>query len=593
MKTFRLFLLCLFLLFTTGLLAQLNYGDVSQISSVNHSYGTGPAGGGVSFCDFNGDGWDDLTLASQAGDSIHFYVNQMGLFQQISTLVQNDTAQSKHILWVDYDNDGDKDLYITNYLSPNRLYENDGSLNLSDVTLSAGLPLDSLPTYGACFGDYDRDGWLDLYTTDRRLDVTEQPFASNHLYRNNGDGTFSETTLTAQVADSSKAPFCGVFFDYNNDSWPDIYISQDKSQVNTLLENQGDGTFTDVSIASGTNMGANEIMNAMCVAVGDFDQNGYLDLYISNTPHGNKLLRNNGDGTFDQVADSVGVGFYNTSWGSNFLDADNDGDLDLYVSGMVPGTSLGLSAALYLNNGDGTFSLPNSGFLADTVSSFSNAIGDFNGDGYPDIMVNNTAPYSSMLWETAPLSNHWVKIELEGTNSNRDGIGSWIEVYAGGKKQVHFTHCGIGFLGQNSGSQNFGLGALTETDSIIVRWPSGHTDHILDQIQHGRAIRIIEDGGWVWLNPPTSLDPEKEMVNFSVFPNPAESHFTIRWSPVLFAEAEFFLTDPLGRIIQNIPAASQEEIAVEVPGNLSPGTYIICLIAGGEVRGYRKILIRH
>ena len=580
----RLFLPCLLLLYLClpSLLLAQQFDDISISAGILHSFGTGPAGGGVSFCDFNGDGWDDLTLASESGDSIYFYLNQNGTFSRIRPGLAGGTEETKHILWVDYDNDGDKDLFVTAYNAPNRLYNNDGNLVLTEVTAAVGLPLESLPSYGACWGDYDRDGWLDLYVTDRRILFQQQGLNSNRLYRNLGNGTFAETTLAAGVADSAKAPFCASFLDINGDLWPDIYIAQDKTMGNTLLKNRGNGTFEDISAPSGAGL----IMNAMCVAFGDYDNDGDLDIYISNTPHGNKLLRNNGDETFTELADAVGVGFYSTGWGSNFLDYDNDGDLDLYVSGMVPGAAGPghLSSAMYENNGAGMFSISAGiGMPGDTVASFANAVGDMNQDGYPDLFVSNTAPWISQLWANSGGANHWIQVKLEGVMSNRDGIGAWIEVYTGGQKQVRYTHCGIGFLGQNSDTETFGLGQWTAVDSIVVRWPSGHVDRRYGPVV-GERLLILENEGI-----HTALRPESEKPGrLLLYPQPAQAEMYLRWESPHREGLQAGIYDLAGRRLQGFSFSSGHTHPLKTDVLPAGMYYLIIRGENGEIHARRS-----
>jgi hypothetical protein len=458
------------------------YQEGAKDLGIHHEYGLGSTGGGVSFHDFDGDGWDDITLATEIGRPIYFYRNIQGEFIKIEALVNN-LCESKQILWVDYDNDGDKDLYVTCFLDVNRLYRNDEMI-LTDVTEEVGFPLTELKTYGATWGDYDRDGWLDLYVTNKR---TETEVNTNNLFRNLGNGTFEEVTLISQSGDPGKKPFSTSFIDINQDLYPDLYISQDKKAVNTLLKNMGDGSFTDISAFSGADL----VMEGMSVAIGDYDNNHQLDMYITNIPEGNKLLRNNGDETFTEVAEQAGVDYLGYAWGANFLDFDQDGDLDLYVSGMQEGSDQ-VPSILYTNDGNGSFFIDELGFDADTVISFANAIGDIDNDGYPDIVVNNYSEYSSMLWKNSGGDHHWLKIRLEGISSNRDGLGSYIHVYYNQKEILHYTASGIGFLGQNSAYNMIGLGYAQEVDSIKVRWPSGQED-LIRQIQFNQSL-IIREG---------------------------------------------------------------------------------------------------
>ena len=495
-------MVCCYIVLLQG---QLFYADVAAQVGIQHSY-FGTIGGGVSFCDFNNDGLDDLTIATGTGEEIHFYLNNGDGFEKINALVPHQ-GEAKQILWVDFDNDGDKDLFIANYAGANRLYQNTGSLNFIDITEIAGLPLNDHNTFGACFGDIDRDGWLDLYFSERIPFMTSQN--QHRLFKNNADGTFSEVTESSQTADPGKVPFCSAFFDYNNDKWPDIYTANDKINIpNTLLENNGDGTFSDVSIAANADMK----MDAMCVNPGDYNNDGWTDIYITNTPVGSALLHNLGASSGSQVkfgnaAQFAGVGFYGgIGWGSVFLDADNDGDLDLYVSGAEDGANA-VSSAFYLNNGNNVFSEPDVGFIGDTTKSYNNAIGDFNDDGFVDIGVLNIEPYFFQLWQNAGTSHHWLKIKLEGVLSNRDAIGARIEIYSDGYYQMRYTHCGNGFLGQNSNTEIIGLRNSEKADSIIITWPTGHIDKIYNQ-DADQKITILEGSS---TNGLIAVDPGVEI----------------------------------------------------------------------------------
>lgn len=460
------------------------YDEASTMAGINHTYGVRSPAGGVSFHDFNRDGWDDITLVSYK-DSIHFYENQGGIFKRVSLLTVENFTEVKEILWVDYDNDGDSDLFIGSFYGVNYLYQNDGYGNLIDVTAESGLSIEKEPTFGATWGDINNDGWLDLFVTNYYQSSVDKN--TNRLYKSNKNGTFSEVSKEAGVELFGKNPNCAAFFDYDNDGYQDIYIAQDFEKGNTLFKNNGDGTFTDVSEVTNSDIK----INSMSVTIGDYDNNGFFDIYITNTPQGNKLLKNEGNNTFTEVADDSGVGYYGFGWAANFLDYNNNGLLDLYVSGMILGSDE-ISSVFYKNVGDGKFIQPNDiGFVGDTVRSFSNAVGDFNNDGFPDIAVNNLAPFNSMLWKNSTNNNKWLKIQLEGKISNRDGIGTLIETYINGQKYSRYTHCGIGYLGQNSQYELIGVGDHDVVDSIKVMWLNGHIDKLYN-IQPNQTLLVFE-----------------------------------------------------------------------------------------------------
>ena len=408
----KFFYTCIIFSYSFTLLGQITFQERATQNKVKHRLNTWTIGAGTSVYDFNGDGLDDLTLATEADVPLAFYVNKGNTFELIPPLVNN-LALVKQILWADYDNDGDADLYVAAFDGINRFYENIGGLNFVDKTESAGFPMDNHRGFGACWGDYNRDGWLDLYYTSRVVPGTGKN--KNRLFQNNADGTFTEVTEASNTSDEGKLPFCAAFLDYNNDKWPDIYIANDKKRGNTLLKNNGDLAFQNV----GGSTKANLRMNAMCVNAADINKDGWLDIYVTNIPEGNKMLLNqpSADGstnTFEEVADSLGIGFYGIGWGSNFFDADNDGDLDLYVSASNLNGGASISSAFFENVASEQFEKPFiAGMLKDTAYSFSNSIGDFNNDGFLDIIVQNNPPFDFYLWEnTTALNNRWLKFPI-------------------------------------------------------------------------------------------------------------------------------------------------------------------------------------
>ncbi len=575
-KTTLTFCCCLLALWVSG---QVHYTNVAGFSGIQHRY-VGTLGGGISFVDFDNDGLDDLTIATGAGEPIHFYKNNGNGFTAIMPPVP-DTGQAKQLLWVDFDNDGDYDLYVAHYGSANRLYENLGQLVFEDITEKAGLPINDYNTFGACFGDIDRDGWLDLYYHDRIPFMTSDN--RHYLFKNNADGTFTDITEASQTTDGGKVPFCSAFIDYNNDRWPDIYTAHDKFNIaNVLLENNGDGTFTDVSAASNSDLK----MDAMCVAPGDYNNDGWIDIYITNTANGGSaLLHNIGPGGGGQVrfgnsAVFAGVTFpQRTGWGAVFLDADNDQDLDLYVTAANYG-DIAQSNTFYLNNGNNTFSEPGAGFSGDTTITYNTAIGDFNQDGFPDIAVINQTPFYTQLWRNNGGNNHWLKIKLQGVLSNRDAIGSRIEVFSGGRYQMRYTLCGNGFMGQNSLTEIIGLQANEQADSILITWPTGHMDRLYD-VREGESIIVVEgsttngeilvDEDVELILPPTSTVSDHLNKPFSFFPNPAtKSLFFTNQGGVV---SQIYILNSQGWLMKSVPTPGiSGEINI---ADYPPGIYFI------------------
>ncbi|WP_299227444.1 FG-GAP-like repeat-containing protein [uncultured Psychroserpens sp.] len=520
--------------------AQIYFEDQATARGIGFTCGTTYIGNGVSFFDYDNDGWDDLTFTTEDGQPVRFYKNVNGSFVEQTLNIPVLNYQTKSVTWVDYDNDGDKDIYITSFTDGNKLFENDGSLNFIDITVGSGLPTNNIFSYGASWGDYDKDGNLDVFISSFDPDR----IVPNYLYKNNGDGTFTNVSTTAGISPSGSLSFCSAFFDFNNDGWQDIYISNDRvNNPNILYKNNGDGTFSDVSTSSGTDV----TIDAMTVTIDDFNSDGWLDIYVTNGVDGNVFFRNNGDETFTDIAIASGTLLNSVCWGAVFLDAENDEDLDLYVSSSLNGASIYSSSVFYENLGNEDFLTPTDpGFFNDNRASHSNAIGDVDNDGLQDIIVSNTNDGNVNLWyNSTTTSNNWLRVKLEGTNSNRDGIGSIIEISVNNNKQYRYTLCGEGYLSQNSATEAFGLGTNTMVDYVKVTWLSGEEDYFYD-VPANQLLEITEGTG-SGNNGQGGLsvdEDELSLVNF--YPNPIKDIITFESVEIINM---ITVTDVLGKEI--------------------------------------------
>jgi hypothetical protein len=424
------------------------------------------------------------------------------------------------VAWGDYDNDGDLDLYVAHggwsqvILEADVFYRNNGDGTFTDVTGEAGLAGNMSGGWYAGFMDYDNDGYLDLQVDLGVLGVT--PFA---LYHNNGNGTFTDVTRDADI-EFPAGGFGGeasTFGDYDNDGDLDMYLV--RSGTNVYYENNGDGTFTDATDRSG--MG--NMLDGTHAVSGDYDYDGDLDIYLANNsflagPRPlNALYRNNGDGTFTDVAKEAGVSDRKDGQAVDFFDYDNDGDLDIYAEAWKTPDSL------YRNNGDGTFTdVAEEAGVADDRSAWL-TVGDYDNDGYMDIFVtqdtrlyhNNGdgtftevareagvlnqgsccgfADYdndgdldlyvggrgSNVLYRNDGSDNNWLRIKPVGTVSNRDGIGARVTVQAGELSMMREINSGHAHSRPEMAA-HFGLGKNTRADRIEIRWPSGQVDVLQD-----------------------------------------------------------------------------------------------------------------
>ncbi len=476
----KLFLVLFLLIGIAGISQSVTFTNVSDNFEVEHSFGVGSQfGGGVSFVDFDQDGFDDLTFTTNEPLNMSFYSNDgTGLmYNFVPTDFLND-GNTKHPLWADIDNDGDYDLFVSANDTGNRLYLNNGNLELEDITEVSGLDLPSIDnnSFGSVFADFNKDGNLDLYIVNRTLNEVYLP-PHNLMHFGNGDGTFDNVGIQTNTQDSYQAPFCPIAFDYDGDHFEDIHIAQDKNYGNTMLRNIDGSTFENTSVLSNTNIQ----MSGMNGDVADVDGNGFLDVYISNIASGGKLIMNNGDGTFTEEALERGVKVPGeAAWGGTFVDVDNDSDLDLFIS--MGSFSITWNDNLLLNDGTGYFTEADASYGLESVPldySFGNMFGDINNDGFPDLAVSNHYT-PSILWQNSGNENNWLKYKLEGTVSNRDATGSYLDFYLDGVSYLRSTHCGQGFLSQQSYTKIFGMGAAESVDSLSIHWPNGYTDWYYD-----------------------------------------------------------------------------------------------------------------
>lgn len=485
---FKNFLL-ISLVFYGGSVDAQTFTNVAYANNIFHQYSGGLYGGGVSFCDFDNDGLDDLTFANKSAPP-SFFRNTGSTFESYFPSIQND-SEVKQINWIDYDNDGDRDLFFCNLDGPVKLYNNDGNMNLTDVTLAAGFPVTDYETYGNSWADYDRDGDIDVYISNYNGPGFGDPTIQNFLYRNNGDGTFSDVTTIAGVGNGSTYTFQGIWMDHNEDLWPDLFVVNDRYEnANNLYLNNGDGTFSDISVTSGLS----DYIFAMGVSISDYDHDNDLDFYITNGTDGNVLKRNNGNGTYSNASNPAGVALNLFCWGTQFIDYDNDTWDDLFVCSTPFMATNGQNKLLKNNSGVFTNVTAQSGVQSELAFSYSNAMGDLNQDGFADLAVLNGGSNFSSVWLNNIETNNWLTADLTGTTSNIDGISSWIYCYAGGQKFIKYTHCGESYLGQNSFTEFFGMSDNIQADSIQVKWPSGIVDTWYN-VPVNQHLQLVEGQG--------------------------------------------------------------------------------------------------
>jgi enediyne biosynthesis protein E4 len=416
----------------------------------------------------------------------------------------------------DYDNDGHVDIYVTNYNSA-ILYHNNGNGTFTDVTADAGVDNPFFGT-GAAFLDYDRDGRLDIFVGNylRFVPSYRQFYPGDHypgpldydpefnrLFHNNGNGTFADVSKESGIGFQAGRAMGVTVGDYDNDGWPDIYVAND-TMPSFLYHNNRNGTFTNVAVDVNVAYGQNgEATTAMGPIFGDFNNNGWQDLFVSDARF-HRLFHNPGKagGFFLDVTNEAGVGEVSgqyVGWGDGFFDFDNDGWKDIFIVNGGLAWLIPMESALLRNNGNGTFadvSTRAGSFFEQRHVSRATCFGDYDNDGYIDAFVTTLGSKGILLQNTPPAGrrNHWLTVKLVGTRSNRDGFGASLEAVAGGMHQYVQAVSESGYLSQSDPRPHFGLGQNTEVEKLIIRWPSG-TVQTLEHVKADQILTLKEPAG--------------------------------------------------------------------------------------------------
>ena len=479
-------------------------------------------GGGGGFIDYDGDGLLDIYLVSYSteaqsgrggplGDAL-YRNNGDGTFTDVTERAGIRGARRGQGLAVgDYDNDGRSDLYVTAY-GTSVLYHNEGHGTFRDVTSSAGV----LNRHWGCsttFLDYDRDGFLDLFVSNYlELDpdhleslpcylVDGYPFCQiaqfrgqrSVLYRNNHDGTFTDVSLAAGIAESAGKGMGVVAADLDDDGWIDVFQTND-STPNFLFKNLGGGRFRDVALEAYVGLApSGNASGAMSADAEDVDGDGRLDLLVTNfNNQGTFLHANAGDMTFNERGTRLGLTqptFETSTFGARFLDYDNDGLVDLFVaaghpfapvSKVWPGVRFDGPPFLFANDGQrfANVAAESGEALRRSYVGRGVAVGDYDNDGDPDVLLLCAGQPPRLLRNDGGNRQHWLGVRLVGTRSGRDAIGAKVTVTAGGRARMRSRVGGASYLSASDGRLLFGLGRVDRVDGLEVRWPSGHVDRI-------------------------------------------------------------------------------------------------------------------
>lgn len=498
-------------------------------------------GPGCAWLDYDGDGLMDLYLvngsplpgfkAEKPLSNALYRNNGDGTFADVTRAAGVEgSAYGMGVAIADVDNDGSPDIFLSNF-GANQLYRNNGNGTFTDVTVKAGLSHSGWSA-SAAFLDFNRDGFLDLYVTEY-LDFTlknnvrcgvagirafagirtychpsEYNGVPDHLFRNNRDGTFTDVSVAARISKKAGKGLGVVAADFNRDGWTDLYVANDMV-ANFLYLNQKDGSFREVAELAGAAYDAlGNARSGMGVATHDYDGNGFPDILVTNLSNeGYALYRNEGDGFHTDVSFPAGVGRPSlplTGWGTAFLDVDNSGSTFVVAANghvmdnieRVDGSLKYLQPLLLLKLTGRRFVDVTKDYgqaLLEPRAGRGLSVGDFDNDGRLDLIVSNCNQAPVLLQNRVSSQNHWLKIQLVGTRSNRDGIGTRVRVKTGGGIQELERTGGGSYLSSPDPRLHFGLGKATSVEQLEVFWPNGAHQR-LEDVRVDQIMRLTEPG---------------------------------------------------------------------------------------------------
>jgi len=482
-------------------------------------------GGGAAFLDFDQDGYIDIYVCSGTWlegvsksekpsemPGNHLYRNKgNGTFEDVTKKAGvSGLWYSMGAVAGDFNNDGYPDLFISNY-GPNVLLKNNRNGSFTDITKRANVAGGNECSVGAVWADYDNDSFLDLYVgnylefdPDYKYFYAPDGFPGpmaydaqkDILYHNNGDGTFEDVTVKMGITDIDGRAMGVGAADYDEDGFIDIFVANDHT-LNYMWHNEGGKGFTDRGTMSGTAFSqGGEATVSMSVDFADYNNDGLLDLFVSDDTYCS-LYENLGGGIFSDKGVSSNISMQAAQfvgWSSSFLDYDNDGDPDIFKTNGALKHLYGQEDQLFQNEGNGTFrdvSLELGKYFSEEHVGRGACIGDYDNDGDLDIFVVNLNSRSVFLRNNKGNTNNWILLDLKGTSSNREGIGARIRITSGGKSQIAQKKTTTGYLSQNDPRIHFGLGNNQAVEKIEIKWPSGKVQ-ILENINANQILKVIE-----------------------------------------------------------------------------------------------------
>ena len=528
---------------------------------------------GSAWIDFNHDNYTDLFITTVYNENDQLYINNgSGNFTLfINNPIVQDSIYSYSSTWADIDKDGWEDGFIThgNYYAPNQLnalFKN--NTNSVFVQIPGGVAAsDTGNSDGATWADYDNDGFIDLF-------IANYNNGPNFLYHNSGNNTFSKIYTGPVSTDVAIASSSGAWGDYDNDGYLDLFVANFGS-FNFLYHNNQDGTFTKIT----TGDIVNNIGDSHGASWGDYDNDGYLDLFVNRWYDQNDLLyHNKGNGTFTLIINSPVVRNTGYGTGSSWGDYDNDGDLDLIVGNSSAFTATEYNY-LYENTGNGNFSTLNTlPFINDVSYARGVTWSDYDNDGDLDLHISNEYYHDDFLYENLGNNNHWINIHLFGVYSNRSAIGAKVHVKAiiNGEPvwQMNFVSSQTGYSGENSLNVEFGFGNATIIDSLKIEWPSGRICY-LTNVATDQFVNIDELCN---LSTTVSESVSERKNIFSIYPNPVTNDLNILFNNSVKGKILIKLYDETARLIKQYNFSENKYINIpNLNQQIKAGIYFISL----------------
>lgn len=574
MKKFITVYLILTIFYFSKLTGQVTFTDVAIPLGVNDP---GNAQG-VVFLDVNNDGWLDIFLANNNNPS-KLWINKNGTsFGDSSTAWGvNITSPTRGIVAADFNNDGNLDVLIGNWQTPIMLFKNTGTTFVNCST-DAGVAFTS---YGnAHWIDYNKDGKLDFCFANGGM-----PPRYNFFFRNDNLTSFTNIAYSIGLVDSTSTLTLSSA-DYNNDGNMDLFLgTQSNPNAPTtaiLYKNNGNGTFTDVTNESGilTNF------YTWGSAWGDYNNDGYMDLFLANTTGYNQLYRNNKNGTFTDVTVQMGFELINAAYSCGWADIDNDGDLDLYVA-----RGQNSMDKMYRNDDTIFTDITTQCGMGDYQLSSATSWGDFNNDGFLDLYLNNNG-YENRLYRNSGNSNKWIILKLNGVTSNRSAIGTRVKIVTGGKSQIREVEGGSGGKGQNSLPIEFGIGSASYIDTLIIKWIGG-TQQIFTHVTPNKIYTVTE-GQPLAVNNISSNVPDKFDLSQN-YPNPFNPITNIKYQIAKNSQVILKVYNILGNEVETLVneklAAGTYQVTFDAT-KLSSGIYFYKLITNDFSETKKMILVK-